>query len=950
MPAESRDSLTPTIPLDLSGEEAAPTEMITVGTARRRAGEGPFQPGDQVGTRYTIIRLLGAGGMGAVYQAFDHELGVGVAIKVIRPPARDDEKASAALEQRFKRELVLARQITHKHVVRIHDIGDIDGIKYLTMPFVDGETLASVLLRDGTVPVPRAIAIATQVARGLAAAHDEGIVHRDLKPENIMIENESGDALIMDFGIARTIEHGHTQTAKGSVIGTLAYMAPEQGQGKHLDHRADQYALGLIVYDMLTGQQRLIARENTMAELVARMAAAPPPLRQITPDIPEALDAIVTRCLQPSPAARFETTHDLVAALEALTPEGHLRPPVRDAGGTSPPRVSPRMAMAAVAIVILGATGGWLLSQRNAGTPAAGVPAREPISLLIADFDNQTGDPVLDGVIEQAIGLGIEGASFITAYPRRDALRAAAVIKPGSRLDPDTAILVARREGIGVVLAGGIAQQGTAYRISARAVSGRDEQTLYTLEVTADGKTKILETVGQLAGQVRTALGDTAVPKEGLSANETFTSASLEAAGAYARAQELQFAGRPEEAITHFEQAIALDPDMGRAYSGIASQYVNLGRSSDADKYYQEALARIDRMTEREKLRTRGSYYLFSGKPQQAIREYNALVAAYPGDTAALTNLAFAHSQLRNFSEAMAVAKRASGQFPNNVINRNNAALYAMYAGQFEVVLAESAEVLKLNPAYVRGYLARALSLMALGRVDEAVKTYEDLKQVSAAGASFASAGLADAALYQGRTDEAIAILREGIAADRSAKNGTAQALKHAAMGEAMLARGDRDLAAREADAALAISQSNAVALRAGLTLAKSGRSAAAQKVVAMLDRKLEADPRAYALLIQAEINLAQKQPRAAIDQIREAQQHADTWIGRVAAARAQLDLGAAADAQSEVETAARRSGEATAITLDEWPTFHFFAEVNTLRNRIAERLQRGNTGGGVKP
>src|SRR5262245_9184059 len=219
-----------------------------------RAGDGPFQPGQQVGPRYTILKLLGTGGMGAVYQAFDHELGVAVAIKVIRPSAQSDATAAKELEQRFKRELVLARQVTHKYVVRIHDLGEIEGIKYLTMPFVEGETLSFMLRRVDTLPVDRVIRIAQQIAQGLAAAHEKGVIHRDLKPENIMIEKaaedpvpNNGDALIMDFGIARSVEQGATQTAAGAVIGTLEYMAPEQAQGQKVDQRADQYAFGLIL-------------------------------------------------------------------------------------------------------------------------------------------------------------------------------------------------------------------------------------------------------------------------------------------------------------------------------------------------------------------------------------------------------------------------------------------------------------------------------------------------------------------------------------------------------------------------------------------------------------------------------------------------------------------------------------------------------------------------------
>ena len=247
-----------------------PTGVMTSLGSPVRFGDGGFRAGDQVGPRYTIIKLLGTGGMGAVYHAFDNELGVGVAIKVIRPGAQLDATAARDLELRFKRELVLARQITHKYVVRIHDIGDVDGLKYLTMPFIAGETLADLLRREGKLPVARVVAIASQVAQGLAAAHDKGVVHRDLKPENIMIEAPSplpsaaqgrsesgGDALIMDFGIARSVEHGSTQTAAGSVIGTLEYMAPEQAQGKKVDQRADIYAFGLILYDVLLGRQRM---------------------------------------------------------------------------------------------------------------------------------------------------------------------------------------------------------------------------------------------------------------------------------------------------------------------------------------------------------------------------------------------------------------------------------------------------------------------------------------------------------------------------------------------------------------------------------------------------------------------------------------------------------------------------------------------------------------------
>src|SRR5262245_33447388 len=220
------------------------TSLPPSSTAPRppRSG-GPLQIGQDVSGRYHIIRLLGIGGMGAVYQAWDQALSVTVAIKVIRPEAGEDPEAAHNLQRRFKRELLLARQVTHKNVVRIHDLGEIDGITYITMPYVQGSDLATILKRQGRLPVNRALHIARQVASGLAAAHEAGVVHRDLKPANIMIEAED-TALIMDFGIARMTEHAtdFSMTATGAIVGTVEYMAPEQARGEHVDGRADVYS------------------------------------------------------------------------------------------------------------------------------------------------------------------------------------------------------------------------------------------------------------------------------------------------------------------------------------------------------------------------------------------------------------------------------------------------------------------------------------------------------------------------------------------------------------------------------------------------------------------------------------------------------------------------------------------------------------------------------------
>ncbi len=280
--------------------------------------------GQTLGTRYHIIRLLGVGGMGAVYHAWDAELGVAVALKVIRTDASVDVETVAEIERQFKQELLLARQVTHKHVVRIHDLGDIDGVKYITMPYVQGDDLATILKKQGTLEVARALKYVRQIVDGLVAAHDAGVVHRDLKPANIMIDEED-QALIMDFGIAR--KSSNTGRGATRVVGTLAYMAPEQAQAKPTDQRADVYALGMMCREMLVGRPSTAASgEQALADLMERIKEAPPSLRTIDAATPQPIDAVIARCVQPEAADRFQSSAELAQALAALDEQGHLRP------------------------------------------------------------------------------------------------------------------------------------------------------------------------------------------------------------------------------------------------------------------------------------------------------------------------------------------------------------------------------------------------------------------------------------------------------------------------------------------------------------------------------------------------------------------------------------------------------------------------------------------------
>src|SRR5688572_22768726 len=416
----------------------------TAGTRARRAyGEAAADlVGQPLGNRYQIIRMLGAGGMGAVYQAWDQDLSVVVALKTVRPEVAADPEAARMLERRFKQELLLARKVTHKHIVRVHDMGEVDGIKHITMPYLEGDDLSKILKREGKLPVERVMPIARQVASGLAAAHAAGVVHRDLKPANIMIQDH-GEALIMDFGVARSTAgpaaasgdgpaggisaqaHGHTMV--GSVVGTVEYMAPEQARAQPVDQRSDIYAFGLILYDLLLGRSRgKGSAEGVMGELQERMKEAPPSPKTKDPSIPAGLDAIITRCIQPDAAARFQTTADLVHAIDRLDDHGVPKPVVR--------RLTWKIGAAAVVVLatLVGFT--WWAAK---GPPVE--VAREPVSVLIADFQNGTGDATFERTLEPVMQIALEDAAFISAFDRAGIWRTMGV-RPPEKLDEQTAL------------------------------------------------------------------------------------------------------------------------------------------------------------------------------------------------------------------------------------------------------------------------------------------------------------------------------------------------------------------------------------------------------------------------------------------------------------------------------------------------------------------------------
>ena len=287
--------------------------------------------------RYEILQEVGRGAMGVVYKAIDRETSECIALKVLRPEVLGDK----LMVERFKNELRLARKITHKNVCRIHELTRIREGPCISMEYVEGETIRSLLNRMGVFSLRSSLHIAREICGGLHEAHTQGVAHRDLKPENLMMDRH-GHIKIMDFGVARAFS-GDSATTLNVIVGTPSYMAPEQVESRTVDQRADIYALGLIVYEMLTGKE-VFRADTPLAAAYKQVHEAPPPPRAVDPAISEAVQTLIMRCIEKEPERRFQTVAELGSAIDAL---GYAPPPTADIPGTGvPPRRTPTFIMA----------------------------------------------------------------------------------------------------------------------------------------------------------------------------------------------------------------------------------------------------------------------------------------------------------------------------------------------------------------------------------------------------------------------------------------------------------------------------------------------------------------------------------------------------------------------------------------------------------------------------
>lgn len=898
-------------------------------------GGAPLDPGSVFANRYEILASLGEGGMGAVYKARDLELGREVALKVIRPElSRNPE-----ILQRFKQELILARQVTDRNIIRIFDLGEAGGIKFITMEYIDGRNLHQILRQHGKLEVAEAVGIMEQVAAGLAAAHREGIIHRDLKLGNIMRDSHDR-VVVMDFGLARAVD-GDGMTQTGAMLGTMEYMSPEQAQGKELKPSSDIFTLGLILYELLSGSSPFHA-ESAIASLLMRTQQLAVPLTDIDKKIPGSLSNIVAKCLEKDPANRYQSAAELDADLRAWQGRGNGQKVSATAARMRMNRIRElpwtRFAVTGALVLAVAAGFAWVLARRQQSAQS-GPPA--PVSVLVADFSNLTGDPLLDNTIEPMLGEALEGASFVNLFSRTDARRLAAKLPhPTGKLDEQSARLVAVNQDINAVVTGEISLRGDEYDISAITLDAVSGKVLVKSEISVANKQQILSRLPGLAVPIRKALGDsTPASRQFDEVAGGFKAASLEAVHQASIAVDEQFAGKFQEAFDSFQKAAAIDPNLTWAYTGMGAMAENLGRSEDAVKYMKIAMEHVDNMTDRERYRDRGLYYRTTGDWQDCVQEYTQLVSHYPADRVGQNNLAICYVQLRNAPKALEAAQRAVQLAPKAVSQRATLAYISAFAGDFAGSERTARAALAINPSAAQGFLSLAEAQLAQGQTADATASYQKLETMDPFSQSIATSGLADLAAYQAKYADAGRILSQGAAADAAANLTDNAARKYAALGNIEEILGNHAAAIANTDKALADSHIASIEFLAARTYVDTGELAKAQQLAASLSSELSGESQAYGKIIAGLIALKQKDTNEAVRQIRAANNLLDTWIGRLDLGRIYLDAGLFTEADSEFDQCIRRRGEALEIFDDNVPTYAYLPPVYYYEGRVRQGM-----------
>jgi tetratricopeptide (TPR) repeat protein/tRNA A-37 threonylcarbamoyl transferase component Bud32 len=666
-------------------------------------------------SRYTIERELGSGGMATVYLAEDVKLHRKVAVKVLRP-----ELAAALGPDRFVQEIDIAAKLTHPHILGLHDCGEADGFLYYVMPYVEGQSLRDKLAKEGELPIAEAVRILRDVVDALDHAHKHGVVHRDIKPDNVLLSERH--ALVTDFGVAKAVSEAtgaHQLTTEGVALGTPAYMSPEQAAAdKHIDHRADIYAVGAVAYELLTGRPPFTG--TTPQELLsAQVTQTPDRVTKYRESVPPALEQLVMKCLEKKAADRWQTAEELLPQLEALaTPSGGITPTdTRPVASVRMRRT--RLAIGAAAVAALTIAAAIFLPRL--GEEIALVPNR----VVVGVFENHTGDPSLDQVGFMAadwITQELMRPGIIDVIPSPTALQSwryvVSEVDAGRERDPIKAL--AEETSAGIVVSGAFYGGSEGYQFHTQITDARRGQPLYASEQVVGSTPE--QAIGVLSQEVLGALAASLDERLAGTAGVRTQPHSLAAYQAYADGMELYNSSDWAEAIPHFYRAAELDSTFTIPLIYATWSLSNLGLSAEADSLVREVERHRDQLPpyDRHLLDALvGNYVTFDR--ERAYLGYRRAAEIAPSSKAAF-NMGMQALYLNRPREVIATWQQLD---PERGAMRGRVAYFNVLASAWHVLneheeeLTVAREGRQLYPANPQALRLETLALAALGRTEE---------------------------------------------------------------------------------------------------------------------------------------------------------------------------------------------------------------------------------------